>query len=216
MNLIKLILLPILIFQGNCTDYVNNHNTWDNLNSNYAKEDNKMNLRRSQNKSEKIEIAKKTLKRNSKSFALKNLRDKTIAPSNMEIRIWSDQETLLHCLIISKNGNVWKASFLSGEFIEDKLTLLKKRSQDNLSPKSGWNNISMLIDKNIGFPFPYEIDDSDAVLEPDEGTIVLEVKKGENYGLVFYRKFSESVDGKTIIELCKLLQDEFNLDLGCR
>lgn len=218
MNLIKLIFLQILIlFQGNCTDYVKNHNTLAFPSNSYDTQDNGMKRGQTQNKSEKIRIAEETLKRNSKSFGLKNLKETPIAPSDLKIRIWSDQEILLHCLIISKNRDDWKASFLTGEFKGGKLKLLKKQSQENLSPKSDWKNLSdLFVDKNIGFPFPYELDDSDEVLEPDEGILVLEIKQGENYGLAFYRKFSDTNDGKTIIELCKLLQDEFNLDLGCR
>ena len=168
---------------------------------------------------ERIKVAEEALRKNSIVFGIENLKQKK-NPPYFEIRIWSDQEVLLHCLLISNRDGEWKASMLTGENTLNRRTgytyLKKTKSLKNLSPKSGWKEISdVFVSKGIRFPFLYKIDEVNKLPDPDEGNVVLEFRSEKRYGLVFYQKFSGSDDAKKIIELCKRLQNEFNVDLGC-
>lgn len=168
---------------------------------------------------ERIRTTEETLKKDSETFGIGNLKDKGDS-SDFEVRIWSDQETLLHCLLISNKDGRWKASMFTGDMMLNRQTgytyLKKTKSSKNLSPKSGWKEVSDgLFGRGIRFPFSYRIDEANKPPEPDEGLVKLELRSEKQYGLVFYQKFSDSDDAKKIIELCKWLQDEFDIDLGC-
>lgn len=168
---------------------------------------------------ERIRTTEETLKKDSETFGIGNLKDKGDS-SDFEVRIWSDQETLIHCLLISNKDGRWKASMFTGDMMLNRQTgytyLKKTKSSKNLSPKSGWKEVSDgLFGRGIRFPFSYRIDEANKPPEPDEGLVKLELRSEKQYGLVFYQKFSDSDDAKKIIELCKWLQDEFDIDLGC-
>lgn len=168
---------------------------------------------------ERIKGTEETLKKDSKTLGIENLKDKK-APADFELRIWSDQETLLHCLLISNKDGKWEASMLTGDLMLDRRTgyqyLKKTKSLKNFSPKSGWKEISdVFSSRGIRFPFSYKIDEVNMPPEPDEGLVKVELRSDKQYGLAFYQKLSDSDDAKKIIELCRWLQDEFDIDLGC-
>lgn len=216
----KLVFLLILIFSFSCTSAVNNQNTTPPIPEDSRVDELKIKWNQMTGDiNERIKVMEETLKENSKIFGIENLKQKTNS-SDSEFRIWSDDEVFLHCLLISKKDEKWKASMLTGEIMVNRRTgntyLKKTKSLMNLSPKSSWNEISnILFSKGIRFPFLYKIDEVNKPPEPDEGLVILEFNSEKQYGLAFYQKFSDSDDAKKIIELCKRLQDEFNVDLGC-
>lgn len=159
------------------------------------------------------------LKKDSKTFGIENLKEKGNS-SDFEIRIWSDDVTLLHCLLISNKDGKWNASMFTGDMMLNRRTgylyLKKTKSLKNLSPKSGWKEVSdILFSNGITFPFLYKIDDVNKPPEPDEGLVKLEFRSEKQYGLVFYQKFSDSDNAKKVIKLFRRLQDEFSIVLGC-
>lgn len=212
--------LAALIFSFGCTSSIKNQNTVpltpeDNILERHKIKWNQM----TGDTNERIKTTEETLKKDSKTFGIENLKQKGNS-SDFEIRIWSDQETLLHCLLISNKDGEWKASMLTGELMPNRRTgylyLKKTKSLKNLTPKSGWKEVSDgFFSKGIRFPLSYKIDEVNKPPAPDEGLVKLEFRSEKQYGLVFYQKFSDSDDAKKIIELCGWLQDEFNIDLGC-
>src|SRR5690606_18661717 len=122
-----------------------------------------------------IEAIEEILKKDSKTFGIENLKEKGTS-SDFEIRIWSDQETLLHCLLISNKDGKWKASMLTGDLMLDRRTgyqyLKKTKSLKNLSPKSGWKEVSDIFSsRDIRLPFSYKIDERSKPPAPDEGLV---------------------------------------------
>jgi hypothetical protein len=215
----KLILLYILFFSFGCTNSIKKQNTTlpTPKDSIFQSPENKK--EQSSDINEKIKATEETLKKHSKVFGIENLKQKRNL-SDFEIRIWSDDVTFLHCLLITNKDGKWKASMLTGDMMLNRRTgylyLKKTKSLKNLFPKSGWKEISNIFSrKGIRFPFLYKIDELNKPPEPDEGLVKLEFKSEKQYGLVFYQKLSDSRDAKKIIELCKRLQNEFNVDLGC-
>ena len=212
--------LAALILSFGCTSSIKNQNTVpptpeDNILERHKIKWNQM----TGDTNERIKITEETLKKDSKTFGIENLKQKENS-SDFEMRIWSDQETLLHCLLISNKDGAWKASMLTGKLTLNRRTgylyLKRTKSLKNLSPKSSWKEVSgVFLSKGIRFPFSYKIDEVNKSPAPDEGLVKLEFRSEKQYGLVFYQKFSDSDDAKKTIELCSWLQDEFSIDLGC-
>jgi len=208
-----------LIFSFGCTNAIKNQNTTPPSPERSILESHEMKKELTSDINERIKVTEETLKKNSKIFGIENLKQKRDS-SDFEIRIWSDDVTFLHCLLLSNKDGEWKASMLTGDMMLNRRTgylyLKKTKSLRNLTPKSGWKEISdIFFSKGIRFPFLYKIDEVNKPPEPDEGLVILEFRSEKQYGLVFYQILSDSDDAKKIIELCKRLQDEFNVDLGC-
>ena len=209
--------LPMLIFSVACSSAITNQNT--SLNSPEDSILARNEVRKEKASDINVETIEEILKKDSKTFGIENLKEKRNS-SDFEIRIWSDEVTFLHCLLVSNRDGKWKASMLTGDMVLNRRTgylyLKKTKSLKNLSPKSGWKDVSdMFSSKGIRFPFSYKIDDVNEPSGPDEGLVKLELRSERQYGLVFYQKFSDSDDAKKAIELCRWLQDEFSIDLGC-
>jgi hypothetical protein len=209
--------LPMLIFSVGCTSAITNQKTTLSTPEGSTLESHE--IKTEQTSDITVGTIEEILKKDSKTFGIENLKEKGNS-SDFEIRIWSDQETLLHCLLISNKDGKWKASMLTGDLMLNRRTgyqyLKKTKSLKNLSPKSGWKEVSdVLFSKGVRFPFSYKIDEVNKPPAPDEGLVKLELRSEKQYGLAFYQKFSDSDDAKKAIELCRWLQDEFGTDLGC-
>jgi len=209
--------LPMLIFSTGCISAITSQNT--TLNTHEGPPLEIREIKMEQTSDITVETIEAILKKDSKTFGIDNLKEKG-NPSDFELRIWSDDDvTLLHCLSISRSDGKWNASMFTGDMVLNRRTgyldLKKTRSLKNLSPKSGWKEVDdVFFSKGIRFPFSYKIDEVNTPA-PDGEIIKLELRSKEQYSLVFYQKFSDSDDAKKIIELCRWLQDEFNIDLGC-
>lgn len=179
-------------------------------------------------KMDEIDISESTketeyvLKKISKDFSLQNLKEKKLSDDEVEIRIWAElRYEIVNCFILHKKNNNWKASLISAQVTDDGEFERTKQgkiivNRQTLSPKSGWENVSnYLTQKVIRFPLPYSLDTREIPPIPDEGMIDLEIKEGGNYNLVFFREFTTSEDGQTIINVCKNLEKEFNVAIGC-
>jgi hypothetical protein len=209
--------LPVLILSFGCSSAIKNQNAAPTTPEGSILESHEITKQPTSDINE--ETIEEILKKDSKTFGIENLKEKGNS-SDFEIRIWSDDVTLLHCLVISNKDGKWKASTLTGDMMLNRRTgslfLKKTKYLKNLSPKSGWKVLSDVFSgKGIRFPFSYKIDEVNKPPEPDEGLVKLEFRSEKQYGLVFYRKFSDFEDAKKIIELCGWLQDEFGIDLGC-
>ena len=83
-------------------------------------------------------------------------------------------------------------------------------------PRSGWEPLQNYLKTNqIRVPLVYSFDSTESLPIVDEGSIALEVNEGGRYGFVEYGQFTESSDGRTILDICKRVEDEFQVTLGC-
>ena len=83
------------------------------------------------------------------------------------------------------------------------------------SPKSGWNEFAEFIKKQgIDIPMRLSLDDQ-YMPDPDEESIAIEAKSHGNYGMVFYTLSTKSEDGHKALEVCRRIQQEFGITLGC-
>ncbi len=173
---------------------------------------------------EKINV-ENWIKTTSKEFYLQNLKGGKLSSDEAEIRIWSEQTqgTILNCLVLYKKTENWQANLYSirviGELGEYEKTPQGKNlvNKKTLSvPKSGWRNvINYLTQKGVKIPLTYSWDMQNTLVVEDEGSITLELKQGVNYDLVSYGELTESLDGKSVVNVCNYLENEFQIKIGC-
>jgi hypothetical protein len=172
---------------------------------------------------ERIRNAENTIKNVSSDFNLTTLKEKTLQKNETELRIWAELGMdIVNCLILQKKNNSWSASLISanvknGGFEKNSDGKVTFKTKVSLLPKSGWNSLDeYLIQKSIRSPLPYSLDTKKNPLTTDNGINILEIKQSDNYSLVFYRDLTESQDGKTFMDVCNYLENEFDVKIGCR
>lgn len=82
-------------------------------------------------------------------------------------------------------------------------------------PLSGWEAFDQLLsDFRVTSPIDLKPDDQH-LADPDEEVIAIELKSGQRYDLVYYSVGTQSESGKSIIRLCRTIEKEFAIRLGC-
>lgn len=166
------------------------------------------------------------IKASSNRFRLGNLKDKQLPNEVTEIRIWSALRygTVLNCLILIRQNSNWNVRLYwvrkdkeTGQFEKDKQGKTIIHYKVLSPPVSGWENLDkFLVEKKIRYPLIYSWEVRKGSVIDDEGNVTLEIKVGQEYGLISYRQLTESKDGKVILDVCSNLEKEFNIQLGCR
>jgi hypothetical protein len=83
------------------------------------------------------------------------------------------------------------------------------------SPKSGWTNLNGFLKTN-GIDYPVGLkSDFNYLADPDGEMIVIEIKSAGAYSMVFFPTNTESPDGLKARSVCKKIEDEFNIKMGC-
>lgn len=79
------------------------------------------------------------------------------------------------------------------------------------APSSGWDEFERFLkDQGIESPIKLLLDDRDTP-DPDQETIVVEVKSGSDYSMVFFPSNTESEDGKKAWAAWEKIKREFNI-----
>ena len=170
-----------------------------------------------------INSVETSIKKTSKDFGLQNLKDIKLSDNEVEIRIWAElRYEIVNCLVLHKSAEKWGASVVSarvadyGTYEKNKEGKIIVDNRKLSNPRSGWESVnSYLEQKNIHVPLPYAWDTQTNQFFNDEGKVALEVKEGKNYSLVSYREFTDTSDGKTVINVCNYLENEFDVRIGC-
>ncbi|HEY0462392.1 MAG TPA: hypothetical protein VGC97_24880, partial [Pyrinomonadaceae bacterium] len=155
---------------------------------------------------------------------LQNLKEKKIPDGEFELRVWAALKygKALNCFIIQGSDDKRVASLFTvyadgnGDFKKSAKgkTIVDKRIFQE--PKSGWKRVNdYLIEKGVQSPLNFAWDAEERLAVEDESAITLELKKGENYSLISYRQLTKTSDGKTVIDICNHLSNEFGVELGC-
>lgn len=157
----------------------------------------------------------------SEDLNLQNLKGKKLTENETEIRIWAELGyEYLNCFILNKNNETWNAYYISSEIgynlVENQQDEAKVKKQSLLSPISGWKKFNdYLFLQGLHVPLQYSLDKKQFPPNFDEGLIVLEIKEGADYDMVFYREFTKTKDGQAILNICKTVEHEFVVALGC-
>lgn len=163
-----------------------------------------------------VEIIQGAIKRESLKLKINNLKD-AASEAETEIRIWVGFGMLYPRCFVMKELNARREAF----YITAKTNGSKAGGEvpmTNLSlesPKSGWNEFAEFI-KNQGIDSPMKLSfDDQYVPDPDEESIAIEVKSHGNYEMVFYTLSTKSADGHKALEVCRKIEHEFGIRMGC-
>ncbi len=165
-----------------------------------------------------VEAIQRAIKRESLNLKINNLRD-TVSDAETEIRIWVGFGMAYpRCFIMKELSGRREAFYIAPKTIGSKVEVqgevpMVKRSLD--SPKSGWNEFAQFTKKQgVDSPMKLSLDDQH-VPDPDEESIAIEVKSHGPYKMVFYALSTKSEDGQKALQVCRKLEQEFGITMGC-
>lgn len=156
------------------------------------------------------------LKREAKWAKLENLEELSLTPLSSETRIWigfDGAET--PCFVVRSDGTRKSAALISARFMRNaKVTVSPVRTELS-GPKSGWISFeTYLRDQGVTNPLKFSPDNIH-IVDPDEGSIVIETKSDSAYSMVFFPLGSETEDGKRALQICRKVEQEFGISMRC-
>ena len=163
------------------------------------------------------EAMRRTLKREANWSKLENLEELSLTPLRSETRVWvgfDGAET--PCFIVRSEGTQKSATLISAQFIrrDGKVTATPVRTELT-APRSGWSGFeTYLKDQGVTNPLKFSLDNVH-VVDPDEGSIVIETKSDSAYSMVFFPLGTETEDGKRALQVCKRVEQEFGISMRC-
>lgn len=81
------------------------------------------------------------------------------------------------------------------------------------NPNSGWKKFNNYLEQQ-GIKVPLDLSlDSNFDFYPDGEAVIVEVKSGDDYDVVYYSDITSSNDGQKVINVCRKIKEEFNIDL---
>jgi hypothetical protein len=144
---------------------------------------------------------------------IKNLRDQEISSDSKEIRIWSGFDLYpLKGIILKQSGVDWSARYLPPL---DDLPNTQKSSYFLPPPKSGWKKLWEKLESLDIISLPDATDIGANNPSPDVGAVVVEIKTSDGYRTYKYDglEASEHPEAKKMVKICKILSDEFKIQL---
>ena len=160
---------------------------------------------------------RRTLKREAKWSNLEDLEELSLTPLRSETRIWvgfDGAET--PCFIVRSDGTQKSATLISPRFVrsDGKVTVTPFRTELT-GPQSGWSSFETdLKDQGVTNPLKFSLDNLHMV-DPDEGSIVIETKSDSAYSLVFFPLGTQTEDGKRAVQICRKIEQEFGVSMRC-
>jgi hypothetical protein len=118
-------------------------------------------------------------------------------------------------ILNSRNGT-YEASLITAKVVAGKAVIDEKgrllSTRIPLSaPSSGWDNFEKFLkDQGIESPIKLSLNDRD-IPDPDDEIIVIEVKSGSVYSMVFFPSNTESEDGKKAWAVWERIKQEFDV-----
>ncbi len=162
------------------------------------------------------EAIQRAIKRESLNLKINNLRDE-VSDAETEIRIWVGFGMLYpRGFIMKVQHGRQEAFYVAPKILGNKADGKVKMTKVSLeSPKAGWNEFAEFVKKQgIDSPMKLSLDDQH-VPDPDEESIVIEVRSHGTYQMVFYALSTENEDGKRALQVCRRIEQEFGIPLGC-
>ena len=103
------------------------------------------------------------------------------------------------------------AKVVGGKAVIDKKGRLLSTKMVLSAPSSGWDEFERFLkDQGIESPIKLSLDDVD-IPDPDQEIIVVEVKSGSVYSMVFFPSNTESEDGKKAWAVWERIKREFHV-----
>lgn len=168
---------------------------------------------------EQVSYLRNDIAKQSREYGIDTL-GQSAPVQGFETRIWHGFGlTLPHCLIIRKTNDQWSATFVAparnGYVQTGPKTKLVIEKRQLTEARSGWNQLEMFLRKSgVDAPIGLRFDEHQIAV-PDGQSIIIESKAQSTYSVVGYSEYSESHDGKQAMDVCRRLEQEFYVYLGC-
>lgn len=160
------------------------------------------------------------LKQESINFGIPNLRDVT-SGTQTETRMWVGFGLVVpSCFILNNRSDGNEALYVGPKIVgsqavldaEGKVLITKTTLP---APKSGWDDFEQFL-KSRGVDKTLRLTPGkEPTLAADASYIVIEVKSGDSYSMVFYSLAKESGGRPKALEVCRKVEQEFGMHMGC-
>lgn len=161
------------------------------------------------------------ISRLSKEAGIPNLKNANLSVAQTELRLWMGLGLITpRCFILKTDNGKPSASFVSSKisgnravFHKGKLVYLNKALN---GPHSGWPNFLAYLKQN-GIESSIELAPEKRYEPyPDAEVLILEMKTGSRHTLAHYIDSTVAKDGKKAFAVCEKVQNEFDINLGCK
>lgn len=160
------------------------------------------------------------LKEESINSGIPNLRDVTAGPQT-ETRMWVGFGLAVPKCFILSNRSDENAAFYVGPKVVGNRAVLDAEGKVLITkttlpaPKSGWDDFERFL-KSRGVDKTLRLAPvKEPTADVDVRYIVIEVKSGDSYSMVFYSLSEESGDRPKALEVCQRVEQEFGILMGC-
>lgn len=166
------------------------------------------------------EVMQEAIKRESVKLRIKNLSD-SVLTSDTETRIWVGFGLMYpRCFILKNTHGKREAFYIAPGIVGSKAARAAKGKLSGNkivldSPESGWDEFDKFFrEQGIDSPIRLSLD-REFRPAPDGELIVVEVRAGTSYSMVFFSVFTESDDGQKALRVCRRIEQEFTIKMGC-
>ncbi len=156
------------------------------------------------------------IKGESAKLGMSSLRDSLNVPGT-EVRVMVGFGLAFpRCFILRNSNGKYEAFFVTAKIVGGKAAMDRNRRILSTriaspAPASGWDEFDRFLkDQGIESPIKLSLDDR-YTPDPDQETIVVEVKTGSVYSMVFFFSNTESEDGKKAWAVWAKIRREFDL-----
>ncbi|MCC6329734.1 MAG: hypothetical protein IT174_14560 [Acidobacteria bacterium] len=149
----------------------------------------------------------------SPKLGLAPLAKTNAGPEQFQFRLWTNLCGLADpkLLDVRSGGKENSAVFFN---INRRADAIKSPGQRLASPKSGWNKMLFEMRNRLTTPKGL-VRDPNFDLDRDESVILLEVLDKGDYRRILYGQKTTFPDGKRLIDTCKYVASEFNIEMNC-
>lgn len=149
----------------------------------------------------------------SPKLSLTPLAKTNAGPEQFQFRLWTNLCGLADpkLLDVRAGGKENSAVFFN---INRRADSIKSPGRRLAIPKSGWNKMLFEMRNRLTTPKGL-VRDPDFDLDRDEPVILLEVLDKGDYRRILYGQKTTFPDGKRLIDTCKYLAAEFNIEMNC-
>jgi len=156
-----------------------------------------------------------------KEVGIPNLKDANLSDAQTQFRLWMGLGLITpRCFMLKiDNGNP-TASFATVKIVGNKGVFLNGNpvyvNAPLNAPHSGWATFLAFLRQN-GIDTSINIAlDKHYKPDPDQESLILEMKTGSRHTLVHYINSTVADDSKKAFAVCEQIQNEFDIQVGCK
>lgn len=159
----------------------------------------------------------------SRDFHIPPLLGKRLNEDESELRVWTGNDESYDAVLLLERGKIQNRAYLLSRDLEnweerpgDGRVYPPVQRHELSSPVSGWTELDAFLAANgVQGSLPFASEPSRRPIIMDEGEIILEIRSGKAYDVVSFSEFTETVDGRTVVEICRRLAREFHASIRC-